>query len=90
MAYKSNSKKYKINVIAVNNDGNDGQVIAEQKGRTDIVKLIKEWKRNQSKEVTSNIHDEILFQLGRIQDPGDRMIASHVIKLVQDLKENTN
>ena len=86
-ALLTNSKKYKINVIAVNNDGNDGQVIAEQKGRTDIVKLIKEWKRNQSKEVTSNIHDEILFQLKRIEQSGDGSIASHVIKLVQELKE---
>ena len=48
-----NSKKYKINVVSVNNNGKDGQALAEQKGHTDILNLIKDWKRNhfQRKEV---------------------------------------
>ena len=85
-----NSKEHKINVVSVNNNGKDGQAYAEQKGHTDIVKLIKEWKKRQSNEVTSYIQDEILFQLKRIKESGDSSIANHAIKLMTELKENTN
>ena len=40
-----NSKEHKINVIALNNAGKDGQALAKRKGHTDVVNLIKDWKR---------------------------------------------
>ena len=55
-----NSKEHKINVVSVNNYGEDGQALAEQKGHTDVVNLIKDWKRN--------VFDEVLLQLEGILD----------------------
>ena len=84
-----NSKQHKINVVSLNNAGKDGQALAKQRGHTDVVKLIKDWKKKQSNEVTSQIHNELQFQLERIQQSGDTR-ASHLIKLVKELKEITN
>ena len=85
-----NSKKHKINVVSVSNAGKDGQAYAEQEGHTDIVKLIKDWKRKEpNEELTRRIHDEILFQLEKSEQSGDPRIAS-AIKLIKELKENTN
>ena len=39
-----NSKKHNINIYSKNNNGMDGQDLAEYEGRTKIVKLIKYWK----------------------------------------------
>ena len=39
-----NSKEHKINVFSVTNHGKDGQAYAKQKGHTDVVNLIKDWK----------------------------------------------
>ena len=83
------SKKHKINVFSVGNDGNDGQDYAEQKGHTDVAKLIKAWKRMQSnEELTNHIHDEILFQLEQTEQSEDPKIAN-AIKLIKVLKEDT-
>ena len=87
-----NSKKHKINVVSLNNSGKDGQAYSEQKGHTDSVKLLKDWKRKQSNEVTSHvqfIHDEVLLQLEKSEQSGDPSIA-RAIKLIKELKENTN
>ena len=86
-----NSKKHKINVVSLNNAGEDGQDLAEQKGHTDVVKLIKDWKRKQSYEFTSHvqfIHDEVLLQLEKSEQSGDPSIA-RAIKLIKELKENS-
>ena len=85
-----NSKEHKINVVALNNAGKDGQAWAEQKGHNDVVNLIKDWIRNQTYEVPSHILDEIQFKLERIEQSGDPRIASQAIKLIKDLKENKN
>ena len=85
----NNSKKHKINVVSLSNSGKDGQAYAEQKGHTDIVELIKYWKRKQSNEVTSHIQDEILYQLETNQQSKDLRIA-RAIKLIKELKENKN
>jgi len=83
-----NSKKHKINVVAVNNAGKDGQAYAEQKGHTDVVKLIKDWKRNQTyEELRSQIDEEILFQLNKIEVSGDQYHAN-AISLITKLREN--
>ena len=87
-----NSKQYKINVVSLNNNGKDGQALAEQEGHTDVVKLIQDWKKKQSNEVPSHIqliHDEILFQLEGSQHSGDPRILS-AISLIKEIKENTN
>ena len=39
------SKKHNIDICSKNNDGIDGQALAEQEGHNDIVKLIKDWKQ---------------------------------------------
>ena len=85
----NNSKKHKIYVVSLSNSGKDGQAYAEQKGHTDIVKLIKDWKRKQSNEATSHIQDEILYQLETNQQSKDLRIA-RAIKLIKELKENKN
>ena len=84
-----NAIQHKINVVSVNNAGKDGQTLADQKGHTDVVNRIKDWKKQQSNEVTSHIHDEIIFQLKRIEQSGDPR-ANHVIKLFKEFYGNKN
>ena len=76
-----NSKQHKINLFSLNNAGMDGQGIAEQKGHTDVVNLIKDWKRN--------VFDEVLLQLEGIQQLGDPRITL-AINLIKDVKGNAN
>ena len=91
-----NSKQHKINVVSVNNNGKDGQALAEQKGHTDILNLIKDWKRNQNyEELRSHIDDDLLFQLESFEgfeQSGDPRVARLIatIKLIKELKENKN
>ena len=87
-----NSKQHKINVVSLNNNGKDGQALAEQEGHKDVVKLIQDWKNGQSYGATSHIqliHDEILFQLEGSQHSGDPRILS-AIRLIREIKENIN
>ena len=88
----NNSKKYKIDVSSLTNHGRDGQASAERMGHTDIVNLIKDWKKKESKEMINQFQNEILTRFQAMKDNDDpnarRQIADNVISLMNKLKEN--
>ena len=82
-----NSKKHKINVASVNNNGNDGQAIAEQRRHTDVVNLIKDWKRKDAVEP----FNQMLTQLKGIEKIGlsdeQKKLLDNVTNLIKEQKK---
>ena len=82
-----NSKKHKINVASVNNNGKDGQTIAEQRRHTDVVNLIKDWKRKDAVEP----FNQMLTQLKGIEKIGlsdeQKKLLDNVTNLIKEQKK---
>ena len=74
-----NSKQYKINVVSLN-AGKDGQALAEQEGYTDVVNLIKDWKRKDAVEP----FDQMLTKLKGLEKFG---LSEEQKKLLDDVTE---
>ena len=87
------SKKFEINVFSSSNCGYDGQDFAEHKGHTNISKLIKKWRREQSQVMKNEINDDILNNLEVLDVLSNtnkqRRLLRNVIKLFKESKEDT-
>ena len=82
-----NSKKHSIRVFATNNQGLDGQTIAQQQGHQEVADMIKHWKfLGLSK---NRLRDRVLLDLEEIRNLGVSLQQSRILSRVIDTLKKT-